>query len=249
MVKRDIVCEVCCGNLQSALNAQDAGAHRIELCSAFALGGITPSYGLVEQTRKRVKIDINVLIRPRSGDFLYEPEEVAVMISDIQACARMGVNGVVIGALDPYGNIDVDSCRALVAVAKHLGLSVTFHRAIDRTRDIYGALEDVISLGVDRVLTSGGKPTAVEGVETIAAMNRLAAGRVTVMAGAGVNASNVRDILSASGVCEVHFSASSHFDSPMVWRGEPDSPLFLPDSFIRTESSYEKIQEIMAAIK
>ena len=249
MEKRDILCEVCCGNLQSALNAQDAGAHRIELCSAFALGGITPSYGLVEQTRKRVKIDINVLIRPRSGDFLYEPEEVAVMISDIQACARMGVNGVVIGALDPYGNIDVDSCRALVAVAKHLGLSVTFHRAIDRTRDIYGALEDVISLGVDRVLTSGGKPTAVEGVETIAAMNRLAAGRVTVMAGAGVNASNVRDILSASGVCEVHFSASSHFDSPMVWRGEPDSPLFLPDSFIRTESSYEKIQEIMAAIK
>lgn len=249
MVKRDIVCEVCCGSLQSALNARDAGAHRIELCSAFSLGGITPSYGLIEQVRKRVKIDLNVLIRPRSGDFLYEPEEVAVMISDIQACARMGVNGVVIGALDAYGNIDLDSCRAMVDVAKHFGMSVTFHRAIDRSRDIYEALEDVISLGVERVLTSGGKPTAVEGVETIAAMNRLAAGRVTVMAGAGVNASNVRDILSASGVCEVHFSASSHFDSPMVWRGEPDSPLFLPDSFIRTESSYEKIQEIMAAIK
>ena len=249
MEKRNIICEVCCGTLQSALNAQDAGAHRIELCSAFSLGGLTPSYGLIEQARKRVKIDINVLIRPRSGDFLYEPEEVAVMISDIQASARLGVNGVVIGALDPNGNIDMDSCRAMVAVAKHLGLSVTFHRAIDRAADIYEALEDVISLGVDRVLTSGGKPTAIEGMETIAAMKRLASGRVTIMAGAGVNAGNIKELLVSSGVGEVHFSATSHFDSPMAWRGEPDSPLFHPDSFIRTESSYEKICGIMEKTK
>ncbi len=236
--------EICSGSLESALNAQQAGAQRVELCSALSLGGITPSYGLIEQARRRLKIEINVLIRPRHGDFLYESEEVAVMISDIQACAKIGVNGVVIGALDPYGNVDMDSCRAMVAVAKHLGLSVTFHRAID----IFSALEDVISLGVDRVLTSGGKPSALEGLENLARMNSIAAGRTIIMPGAGVNASNIKEILTVSGAGEIHFSGSENYDSPMIYReGVSFTPEILGGDFTRTESSVEKIKAAIEA--
>ncbi len=246
----DVKFEICSGSLDSALNAQEAGAHRVELCSALALGGITPSYGLIEQARKRLKLDINVLIRPRHGDFLYEPEEVAVMIADIQACARIGVNGVVIGALDPYGNVDMDSCRAMVAVAKHLGLSVTFHRAIDRARDIMEALEDVISLGVDRVLTSGGKPTAMEGLEVLGQMNRLAVGRTIIMPGAGVNERNIKAIIEGSGATEIHFSGSRKYDSPMLYRGGVSfTPEVLGGDFTRTESSVEKITAAIAAAR
>ena len=242
--------EICCGSLESALNAQEAGADRIELCSALALGGITPSYGLIEQVRKRVKKEMNVLIRPRHGDFLYEPEEVAVMIADIQACARIGVNGVVLGALDPYGNVDMDSCRAMVAVAKHLGLSVTFHRAMDRARDIMEALDDAMALGVDRVLTSGGKPTAQQGLDVLAQMNRLAAGRTIIMPGSGVNAGNIKEILEVSGAREIHFSGSQTYDSPMLYRGGVSfTPESLGGDFTRTESSVEKIAVAMEAAR
>ena len=219
--------EICCGSLQSALNAQEAGANRVELCSALSLGGLTPSYGFIELARKRLKIDVNVLIRPRQGDFLYDSDEVAVMIRDITACAQMGVNGVVIGALDPFGNVDADACRAMVAVAKHHGMSVTFHRAIDRACNIMAALEDVISLGADRVLSSGGKPTSLEGVETLARMNAAAAGRIIIMPGGGVNAGNIGEILKGSGAEEIHFSGSETIQSEMIYR---EGVSFTPDS-------------------
>ena len=240
--------EICCGSLQSALNAQEAGAHRVELCSALGLGGLTPSYGFIELARKRLKIDVNVLIRPRQGDFLYDSEEIAVMIRDIIACAQMGVNGVVIGALDPFGNVDVDACRAMVAVAKHHGMSVTFHRAIDRACNIMAALEDVISLGADRVLSSGGKPTSLEGVEALARMNAAAAGRIIIMPGGGVNAGNIGEILKGSGAEEIHFSGSETIQSEMIYR---EGVSFTPDSlggdFTRTESSVEKIRQMIQA--
>ena len=240
--------EICSGSLQSALNAQEAGAHRVELCSALSLGGLTPSYGFIELARKRLKIDVNVLIRPRQGDFLYDSDEVAVMIRDIIACAQMGVDGVVIGALDPFGNVDVDACRAMVAVAKHHGMSVTFHRAIDRACNIMAALEDVISVGADRVLSSGGKPTSLEGLETLARMNAAAAGRVIIMPGGGVNAENIRQILEGTGAQEIHFSGSQTIQSEMVYR---EGVSFTPDSlggdFTRTESSTEKIRQMIQA--
>ena len=240
--------EICSGSLQSALNAQEAGAHRVELCSALSLGGITPSYGFIEMARKRLKIDVNVLIRPRQGDFLYDSDEIAVMIRDIIACAQMGVNGVVIGALDPFGNVDVDACRAMVAVAKHHGMSVTFHRAIDRACNIMAALEDIISLGADRVLSSGGKPTSLEGLETLAQMNAAAAGRIIIMPGGGVNTGNIRQILEGTGAQEIHFSGSQTIQSEMVYR---EGVSFTPDSlggdFTRTESSTEKIRQMIQA--
>lgn len=233
--------EICCGSLQSALNAQEAGANRVELCSALNLGGITPSYGTIEMARKMLDIDINVLIRARGGDFLYDSDEVAVMIRDIRACASIGVQGVVIGALDPLGNIDMDCCRALVATAKNFGLSVTFHRAIDRAYDIFTALEDVIALDVDRILTSGGKPSAHEGMETISKMNQIADGRVIIMPGAGINAGNIKEIISTTGVSEVHFSGSVTYDSPMLYRGG------VQEDYTRTESSVNKIRETIGA--
>lgn len=240
--------EICSGSLQSALNAQEAGADRVELCSALSLGGLTPSYGFIELARKRLKIDVNVLIRPRQGDFLYDSDEIAVMIRDIIACAQMGVNGVVIGALDQFGNVDVDACRAMVAVAKHHGMSVTFHRAIDRACNIMAALEDVISLGADRILSSGGKPTSLEGLETLAQMNAAAAGRITIMPGGGVNAGNIRQILEVSGAQEIHFSGSQTIQSEMIYR---EGVSFTPDSlggdFTRTESSVEKIRQMIQA--
>lgn len=240
--------EICCGSLQSALNAQEAGADRVELCSALSLGGITPSYGFIELARKRLNIDVNVLIRPRQGDFLYDSDEVAVMIRDIIACAQMGVNGVVIGALDPFGNVDEDACRAMVAVAKHHGMSVTFHRAIDRACNILAALEDVISVGADRVLSSGGKTTSLEGLESLAQMNAAASGRIIIMPGGGVNAGNIRQILEGTGVQEIHFSGSEPIQSEMIYR---EGVSFTPDSlggdFTRTESSTEKIRQIIQA--
>ena len=150
---------------------------------------------------------------------------------------------MVIGALDPFGNIDMDSCRAMVAVAKHLGLSVTFHRAIDRTMDIMGALEDVISLGVDRVLTSGGKKSAYDGMEALHLMNRAAAGRVAIMPGCGINSGNIVEILQVTGAKEVHFSASEIYDSPMIYRGG------IGCVYTRTESSVDKIKAAIEALR
>ena len=242
--------EICSGSLQSALNAQEAGAHRVELCSALSLGGIAPSYGFIEMARKRLKIDVNVLIRPRQGDFLYDSDEIAVMIRDIIACAQMGVNGVVIGALDPFGNVDVDACRAMVAVAKHHGMSVTFHRAIDRACNIMAALEDIISLGADRVLSSGGKRTSYEGLETLAKMNEVAAGRIIIMPGGGVNAGNIKEILTVSGAGEIHFSGSDTIQSDMVYReGVSFTPEILGGDFTRSESSVEKIMQTIQATR
>ena len=222
----------------------------MELCSALSLGGITPSYGFIEMARKRLKIDVNVLIRPRQGDFLYDSDEIAVMIRDIIACAQMGVNGVVIGALDPYGNVDMDACRAMVAVAKHHGLSVTFHRAIDRSCNIMAALEDVISLGADRILSSGGKRTSYEGLEVLAKMNEAAAGRIIIMPGGGVNAENIKEILEVTGAEEIHFSGSETLQSDMVYReGVSFTPEVLGGDFTRSESSVGKIVQTIQATR
>lgn len=248
-MEKDMKFEICCGCLQSAINAQEAGAHRVELCSALQLGGITPSYGFIRRARARLKIDMNVLVRCRPGDFLYESDEVSQMLADIEACAALGANGVVIGALDPFGNVDMDSCRAMVAVARHHGLSVTFHRAIDRAADIFAALDDVLSLGVDRVLTSGGKGSALEGLQVLQKMNEIAAGRTIIMPGGGINPANIKDIVLGCNAAEVHFSASERYESQMLYRGGVSfTPESLGGDFTRTVSSVGKIKETMKAV-
>jgi len=212
--------EVCSASYQSAAAAQAAGAGRIELCSALGTGGVTPSAGLLEMVISHLNIRTNVLIRPREGDFLYSGYEAEEILRDIEYCGRLGVHGVVVGALDPEARIDTDMCREFARTARRAGLSTTFHRAIDRAADIFSALEQIMSLGYDRVLTSGGCPTAYEGMETIARMEEMThthlGGRHTlIMPGSGIKPSNIREIALRTGVSELHLSASHAYPSGM----------------------------------
>lgn len=210
--------EVAASSLTSALAAQAGGAGRVELCGQLADGGVTPSYGLVAAVRDRLRIPLHVLVRPRSGDFLYDEAEFELMQRDIEACVRLGCDGVVIGALNADAGVDLAGCRALVAAAG--GLGVTFHRAFDAARDPARALEDVIALGCERVLTSGGHRSALDGAAHIAALVQQAAGRVRIMAGAGIRPENVANVLARSRADELHASARGLYRSTMRWRNE-----------------------------
>ena len=196
--------EIAAGSLASALAAQEGGADRVELCGSLAEGGITPSYGTLALVRERVRIPIYVLIRPRGGDFLYDDVDFDIMQRDIETCTKLGCDGVVIGALNADGGID-PRCRELVATAGTLG--VTFHRAFDASANLKRSLDDVIALGCERVLTSGGCANALEGADVIAGLVQQAAGRAVVMAGAGVRSSNLLEIAQRTGAHEFHGSA------------------------------------------
>ncbi|MDG2526809.1 copper homeostasis protein CutC [Stenotrophomonas sp. HITSZ_GD] len=197
--------EIAAGSLASALAAQEGGADRVELCENLGEGGCTPSHGTLCVARDRLRIPLYVLVRPRGGDFVYDDGEREVMLRDVEHCVRLGCDGVVIGALDAHGEVDVPTCAALRAAAGPLG--VTFHRAIDVAADAARALEAAIALGCERVLTSGAQPDALAGAGTIGALVAQARGRIAVMAGAGVTAANAADLVRRSGVREVHASA------------------------------------------
>lgn len=207
--------EICAADIHSVLAAKRAGADRVELCSALEIGGLTPSEGLIRAAVSS-GIAVNVLIRPRPGDFLYSEAEIEVMERDVERAAEIGVNGVVIGALRRDGTIDLDVCRRLIAKAG--GVEVTFHRAIDRCRDMEEGIEAIIKLGCARVLTSGGRPSALEGAEMIKRMVDRAGERLVVMAGSGVTSENVLEIVERTGVREVHASAKGVVESGMVYR-------------------------------
>ncbi|MYS24303.1 copper homeostasis protein [Streptomyces sp. DvalAA-14] len=205
--------EVCVDSAVGARTAQDAGAHRVELCSALFEGGVTPSAGLVETALQAAPgIDVYVLIRPRGGDFIYDAYETRAMVRDIETAVGLGVHGVVIGALTDRGDVDAALLRQLTGAAA--GLPVTFHRAFDMARDQFDALETLIALGVDRVLSSGAESTALEGAPRLAELVEAAAGRTVIMPGGGINARNAARILRITGAAELHFSASAGIDSP-----------------------------------
>jgi len=199
------VLEIAANSLGSALAAQEGGADRIELCDNLNDGGTTPSYGTLAIARDRLRIPLYVLIRPRTGDFCYDAAELDVMLRDIETCARVGCDGVVIGALDVQRNIDKTLCRALIAAAGSLG--VTFHRAFDVARDQALALDTIIELGCERILTSGGEANALAGAERIAGFVKQAGSQLHVMAGAGLDASNIREVARRSNAHEFHGSA------------------------------------------
>lgn len=196
--------EVCASDINSVIAAKRAGADRVELCSALEVGGLTPSYGLIEEA-VRTGIKVNVLIRPRGGDFVYNEEEVRIMLSDIEMAVRLGVNAVVIGALKEDGSIDIPVCQRLMRAASNV--EVTFHRAFDRCADWRKSLEKIIELGCNRVLTSGQKSTAIEGAETLNEIVRAASSRIIILAGSGVTSENVSELVRRTGVTEVHASA------------------------------------------
>ncbi|WP_266158756.1 copper homeostasis protein CutC [Dyella silvatica] len=205
--------EVAANSVASALAAQTGGAGRVELCTALELGGLTPSSALIAMTREQLTIPLYVLIRPRAGDFLYSDLEHELMRRDIETCAALGCDGVVLGVLDAAGQVDMARCRELIAAAGPMG--VTFHRAFDLSRDPAQALEDVITLGCERVLTSGTQASALDGVGLIADLIRQAAGRISIMPGAGVTAQNIAQLAAATGAHEFHASAKRQLASGM----------------------------------
>lgn len=199
------ILEVCAGDIGSVYAASAGGAFRVEICSALSEGGVTPSIGFIRKALRVPELRVHVLIRQRGGDFVYSPEEVECMVADIKAAREAGAHGVVVGALTPTGDIDMVSCRRMVDAAE--GIDVTFHRAFDLCRNPINALEDIISLGCTRLLTSGQAPSALEGVELLRELVVRANGRITVLAGAGVSPSNAARILAVSGTNEIHASA------------------------------------------
>ncbi len=239
--------EVCAGSVASVQAARDGGASRVELCAALEVGGVTPSIGLVREARKVEGIGLHVLIRPRGGDFLYDEYEVACMVQDIVAVRACGVDGVVIGALTADGDVDVDTCSRLISAAGEM--NVTFHRAFDMCRNPMKALEDIIALGCNRILTSGQAATAQEGVELLTQLVEVANGRLIIMPGCGVNADNAAHILDVTGAEEIHASARKSVESGMRYRqggvnmGAADS-----DEYGRRETSLEEVRRIVEVI-
>jgi len=197
-----VLVEACVDSVASSLAAERGGAGRLELCDALFDGGTTPSAGMIAACRERVAIPVFVIIRPRGGGFVYSEAELDVMRRDIVAVRGLGADGVVIGALRPTGVVDEGATRSLVDVAGDM--AVTFHRAFDFAPDLSEALETVIAAGVQRVLTSGGAGTAREGIPMLAALVRQAGDRLVVMAGGGIREENVREVVTATGVREVH---------------------------------------------
>jgi copper homeostasis protein len=208
--------EVCAGDIESVDAAAKGGASRVELCSALSEGGLTPSFGLIKRACAVEEIAVNVLIRPRGGDFLYTDDEVAIMCDDIREICSLGANGVVIGALRRDGNVDFDACSRMIEAAGDMEL--TFHRAFDMCRKPFVALEEIIRLGFDRLLTSGQAVSAWDGRELIADLVTNSEGRISVMAGGGVTPDNVEALIRYTGVREVHASARHTVESDMSFR-------------------------------
>lgn len=206
--------EVCCGDYESAVAAAAGGAQRVELCAALATDGLTPSAGLIAAVRRIPNLRLHVLIRPREGNFVYGDAEFEIMREDILMAQRLGADGVVIGALTPEGDIDVEHCQALVEAAK--GMQVTFHRAFDQCREPERALEQIIALGCHRLLTSGQAATAEAGTALLQQLVQQAGERLIIQPGAGVNVQNARAILDATGAREIHGSLRSLQGGRMV---------------------------------
>ena len=208
--------EVCVDSVASAVAAGRGGAQRVELCSDLLEGGVTPSVGLLEAVRSKLSIGVHPIIRPRPGDFCYSEEEFEILRRDIEVAKNAGADGVVLGILDAAGNVDVRRMRQLVELARPL--SVTFHRAFDMTADLIRALDDVCSTGADRLLTSGGEQSCLQGVDTLAQLVKAARGRITIMAGGGIGHNNATTIIERTGVSEIHVGLATPITSPMVHR-------------------------------
>lgn len=208
--------EICANSVASCLAAQEGGAHRVELCAGIPEGGTTPSYGMIRSARESISIGLNVIIRPRGGDFLYSEEELREMVYDIRTARNLGADGLVFGCLTPDGDVDMEAMKPLMEAAGDT--PVTFHRAFDHSADPFKALEDIISLGCARILTSGCKPTALEGATLLAGLVEKAGDRIIIMPGCGVREDNIAEIARDTGAREFHFSAREPVESGMIFR-------------------------------
>ena len=208
--------EICVDNVESAIDAQNAGANRVELCNNLPEGGTTPGFGTISSARNNLTIGLHVMIRPRGGDFLYSDLEYDIMRREIESCGEYGVDGIVLGILESGGTIDVERTARLIDFARPM--SATFHRAFDMCNDPFKGLDDVIATGAERLLTSGLKNTACEGTELINQLVRQAGKKIIIMPGSGINESNIEIIAMNTGATEFHLTGRKIIDSEMTFR-------------------------------
>lgn len=241
-----VLVEACVDTARSARHAVAGGASRLELCANLVEGGTTPSSGLMSVIRKEILTPIHVLIRPRGGDFLYETDEIVTMLADIAEARRIGMAGVVIGALTADGRVEEDVTRRLVDAARPM--AVTFHRAFDLALGPIEAMETLVRLGIERVLTSGQANTAVNGIPVIRELVGWSAGRVTVMAGGGIDETNALKIVRETGVKEIHLRGGTVEESGMQFRrpGVFMGKRYEPDEYRRSETSRQRIREVVS---
>jgi copper homeostasis protein len=239
------IIEIATSDYLTTKAAVDGGADRIELCAALTEGGITPSHGMIKRCRENFDVDLFPIIRPRGGDFLYNNEEFEIMIADVLLCKQTGCDGVVIGMLNKDGSIDLQRTSRLIELA--YPLEITFHRAFDRCRDPFEALEQLIQIGCHRILTSGQKPAAPDGIVLIEQLVNLSDGRIIIMPGSGVRKENIRELAEKSGATEFHSSL----------RGKQASKMeFKHPAFASSEESYsnhsidpEEVKALRKALK
>ena len=247
MVDRPII-EICLESVESVIAAEKGGADRVELCSDLFEGGLTPTIGTVKTALKKSNIKINAMIRPRGGDFCYSDEEFEVMKEDIKAFKETGINGIVFGILTPEGDIDVKRSKEIIELARPL--AVTFHRAFDMTRDPYKSLEELIELGVDRVLTSGQEATVPEGADLLEELVQIAGDRIIVMPGCGITERNfpkLRDKIKAK---EYHIylpyetTSKMKFHPGHIYMGG----LLRQSEFTITHTSSSRVSDVMGTL-
>ncbi len=235
--------EICVSDVESGVAAEAGGAHRVELCENLSVGGTTPSAGAIALCCQSLSIPVHVLIRPRAGDFVYSDLEMKVMRHDIQAAKELGAAGVVLGVLKPDATIDGERTAELSALARPL--AVTFHKAFDQVRSLPEALDGLIELGVDRVLSSGGRPTALEGVENLAALVARANGRLVVMAGGRIERSSVAPVVRRGNVREVHLGSAVCETTPL--KMEPGAQNGSLSSWPRVDA--RRVAEIVSLVR
>lgn len=238
------VVEICVDRVKSALNAELAGAHRIELCQDLSVGGTTPSYGLIVSTMRKCQLPIAVMVRPRGGDFCYDAFEFSGMLDDIKMMKDLGVKEIVTGVLLPSGELDVDKMKIIIDAAKPM--KVVLHRAFDMTKDLEKTLSQAKDLGITRILTGGGMQKASDGLDMLKCLLKQA-GDVTIMPGSGINAENVTSFMEA-GFTELHLSGKLAVDSKMEYRREGLSmgASSADLEYVIDEANIEKIEEVIA---
>jgi len=248
MSTKPIQLEICLDSVESAVAAEHGGADRAELCADLLEGGISPSAGLIAAVRAKIAIGLQVMVRPRGGDFCYTDDEFEAMRKDVLMAKQLRADGVVFGILDADGNIDVPRTRELVELARPL--NVTHHRAFDMARDLFRALEDIISTGADRILTSGGEATVSRGLETISQLVQRAGDRIVLMPGGGITSADVARVVAETKVSEVHLGLGTLFPSPMRFRNEKIAMGSIDGyEYKRMVVRQEEVEEIVREIK